>query len=150
MKKAMKEVFTKLLGEKMTVWFGTDGKTFLQVVARDWTSAEKLLQRYFNGQAVGSETNFQSLRKELPAESSMVAVFDPVQFGMGMVEVFKPLLANLPINMPANFPAARKGKPTYAGTSVSLQPQRVGFDLIISSQAIQDSFNCFVRPWMNQ
>src|SRR5262249_7718331 len=74
-KKALKDAFTKMLGEGFTVWFGTDGKSYLQVVAKDWAAAEKILQRYFKDEAVGAEANFQAARKEMPAESTLLEIF---------------------------------------------------------------------------
>jgi len=151
MKKAMKEGFVKMLGDKTTLWFGTDGKSFLQVIARDWDSANALLESYYKGEGVGEEMNFKALRKELPAESTMLGIFDPVKYGTAVADLVKPTLADkLPIPIPANFPAARKGKPSYVGVSVSLQAHRVSTDMIITSQAIQDCFRCFVMPFFNQ
>ena len=49
-KKAMVEYMKSMLGEGSDVWFGTDGKTVVQVTAKDWDEAQNLLDRYQKGE----------------------------------------------------------------------------------------------------
>ena len=79
-KKAMAEMFKKMFGEGSTVWYGTDGKQVLQVTAKDWAGAEKLLENYSKHESVvGSQGDFKEVRKQLPAARlSVVMMVDMV------------------------------------------------------------------------
>src|SRR5262249_39179029 len=80
-KKQMVEMWKKLLGEKMNYWFGTDGKVVVQVIAKDWKAAEKLLDQYFTGKdTVGAVQAFADARKEMPADATMLVLVDLVRY----------------------------------------------------------------------
>src|SRR5207248_41751 len=49
-KKALVEYMRSLLGEGTDFWVGTDGKTLVQIAAKDWTAAKALLDRYQKGE----------------------------------------------------------------------------------------------------
>ena len=56
-----------IMGEKLTVWFGTDGKSVVQVSAADWPAARKLLDQYTKGtKTIGDVKAFAEGRKEMP------------------------------------------------------------------------------------
>src|SRR5262249_40400704 len=48
-KARLKEYIKSLMGEELHAWVGTDGKNLIQVRAKDWASAEKLLDQYSQG-----------------------------------------------------------------------------------------------------
>ena len=65
-----------LLGEGARYWFGSDGKTFVQVTAKDWASAQKLLDGYLEGKStIGGQPTFRDARKPLGWETSPIAEF---------------------------------------------------------------------------
>ncbi len=148
-KKKMVDALKDILGEKTTVWFGTDGKEVLQVTAADWTVAEKILDRYFKGnRTAGDADAFRDVRKELPAEATMVGMMDVVQYLAALVEVGKPLVGGffpLPPNL--RFPVKPdKESPTYVGAAVALTPERGTLDVFISAAAVHQAFVSFVQP----
>ena len=49
MKKQLVEGLKKLIGEEVNAWIGADGKSVIQVTAKDWESAQKMLDQYFKG-----------------------------------------------------------------------------------------------------
>jgi hypothetical protein len=148
-KKQLLEGFKTLLGEKLNVWFGTDGKVVVQVSAKDWESAEKLLDDYFKGgKPVGDVAAFRTVRKEMPAEASMVVLADVVQYGVALVDVFKPLVPPI-FPLPATFPAKPgKDAASYVGMAASLQPERGSADVVLSATAIHEAFKAFVQPFL--
>ncbi len=135
-----------LLGEKLTLFFGTDGKVYLQVTAKDWTTAKKMLDRYFKGKGAGEQAAFRDVRKELPAEASLIGLVDAVQYVGAVVDVVKPLFAGL-FPLPPGFPAKpAKESPSYVGAAVGLQPERGSLDVFISAGAVHEAFLAFVKP----
>jgi hypothetical protein len=150
-KKQLIETLTKLLGENMNIWFGTDGKVLVQVVAKDWKSAEKLLEQYLNEKDTAAAVKaFGETRKELPDEATLLGLIDVVQYFGTIVEVMKPL-AGVAVPLPANFPAMpEKGKASYVGGAVTLKADRGSLDLFISTSAANEFYKCFVAPFLNQ
>jgi hypothetical protein len=148
-KKQFIEGMKGLMGEKMTIWFGTDGKSVVQVSAPDWETAQKLLDQYVKGNnTAGNVAAFTEVRKEMPAEASFLALVDAVQSLGAVVEGFKPLLGGI---VPPNWPAIPgKGTPSFVGVSVTLQPQRGGFDFFLSNAAAQEIYKAFVKPLLPQ
>jgi hypothetical protein len=148
-KKQFIEGMKGLMGEKLNIWFGTDGKSLVQISAPDWEAAQKLLDQYVKGNnTAGNVTAFRDVRKEMPAEASFLALVDAVQSLGAMVEGFKPLLGGI---VPPNWPAMPgKGTPSYFGVSVTLQPQRGGFDFFLSNAAAQEIYKAFVKPLLPQ
>ncbi len=70
----------QLLGDGLNLWFGTDGKTFVQVTAADWDSAEKQLDGYFKGEnPVGGDAAFAVARRQLPAKATVWMLIDVVR-----------------------------------------------------------------------
>jgi hypothetical protein len=145
-KKQMAEGYKKMLGEKMNLWFGTDGKVMVQVAAKDWAGAQRLLDQYAKGaKRVGDVPAFRDVRKELPAEATMLGVVDMVQY-LGVVADFaKPLLGNF-MPLPPGFPAAGKGQPTYVGGALTLRPQRGSVDGFISAASVHEFYQRFIKP----
>ena len=148
-KKQMVEMWKKLLGEKMNYWFGTDGKVVVQVIAKDWKSAEKLLDQYFTGKdTVGAVKEFADTRKEMPADATMLVLVDVVRYAGVIVEVMKPMFGQFGAQLPANFPAMpEKGKATFMGVAVTLKADRGSFDLFISTGAAQEFYKSFIAPF---
>jgi hypothetical protein len=145
-KKQYIEAMKSLLGEKTTLWFGTDGKTVVQVSAADWKAAQKLLDRYSKGtHTVGEIKAFKDARKEMPARASFLGLFDSVNLVGSLLEVFKPMIpaGQLPPGWP-NLPA--KGTAAFVGLSVTLQPQRGSFDVFVSAAAAQEFYKAIVKP----
>jgi hypothetical protein len=146
-KKQLAEGMKKLLGENLNLWFGTDGKVVVQVTAKDWKSAEKLLDQYFNGtDSVSAVKAFAEIRKELPAEATALTLFDIPQY-IGVIGDFVvPLLGQFAA-VPPNFPAKpEKGVAAFVGTAVTLRPERGSFDLFVSASAAKEFYNSVVRP----
>jgi hypothetical protein len=148
-KKQLAEAMKGVLGEKMNCWFGTDGKVVLQVMAPDWSAAQKLLDQYSKGIKPVSEVKaFRDVRKELPSEATFLGLIDAVQYLGIMVEIFKPMVGGfLPI--PPKYPELpSKDNPSFVGGAVTLQPQRGGMDLFLSAPAIHEFYKAFVKPLM--
>ena len=108
----------KALGDGMNLWFGTDGKAFVQVTAADWDGAQKQLDGYLKGESViGDDKAYAAVRKALPAEATTLMAIDP----SGVAEWLE--LMGWTIRPPA------APKPGFIGVAVTLEPGRASLDL---------------------
>ena len=147
-KKQIIESLKGILGEKMQLWFGTDGKTAVQIVAPDWETARKLLDQYSKGD--GGSAMVKTLRKEMPARTSFLGMFDGLQLLKTGVELAKPQLppgAALPPNWPN---MSLKGDLAYVGLAVTLQPNRGGIDLFLTVDAVKEFYKVAIKPLVGE
>ncbi|HEY7311183.1 MAG TPA: hypothetical protein VH643_17615 [Gemmataceae bacterium] len=149
-KKQFVEVMKGVMGDKLTVWFGTDGKSVVQVSAADWASARKLLDDYAKGgKTAGDAKAFQDARKEMPKQASLLGLFDSVQLAGTITDVMKPFMGNAPL--PPNWPnKPEKGTSAFVGLSVTLQPQRGSLDTFITAAAAQEFYKAYIKPFLGQ
>jgi hypothetical protein len=147
-KKQLAEAMKKLIGESLNVWIGSDGKQIIQVFAKDWNAAEKLLDQYFKGvHTAGADKAFAAVRKELPAEAAFLMEMDVVQYTAVILDFIKPIIEASPFG--AKFPKAVKGAPGYLGAAVTLTPERGGFDFFVSSDAVKQAYQDYVSLYQD-
>ncbi len=144
--KAMKDFY----GEKKTIWFGTDGKTFVTITAPDWKTASKLLEQYSkNADAAHEVKAFSDARKEMPKQTSLLVLLDAVGMFGRIFETVKPMIPAGQV--PAGWPKLPgKGTSAYLGLSATLQPQRGSFDLFITAAAAQEFYKAIIQPLVGE
>lgn len=150
-KKATVEALKGIIGEKKNVWFGSDGKTAVQVSAPDWETARKMLDQYTKGSGTAGEGNtFRDLRKEMPKQASILVMGDAVHlFKMGL-DVVKPQLPP-GVSPPADWPNMKdKGALAYIGLALTLQPNHGGIDLFLTADAVQEFFKVVIKPLVSE
>jgi hypothetical protein len=140
LRQATIESMRRLVSERTTYWFGTDGKQYVQVSGKNWDAARKLLDAYLDGkETIGSDEAFQAVRKQLPAEASQVIVAEVGRtlgsFGDYMKAIVEALPAFPGLDLAELKPA--RGEPTYAGVAVVLKPGSVGATVVIPSAAVR-------------
>jgi hypothetical protein len=146
-KKAYVQYMKKMMGEKVTTWFGTDGKSVVQVSASDWETARKILDDFSIGKnSNGDDKAFVEARKGLPAQTSFMGMFDALGIFGNVFDVLKPLLP--PGQIPAN--VTGKGARAYIGLAVTLQPKRGSFDLFITAGAAKEIYKSLVQPFVGE
>jgi len=142
LREGMKETMKKLLGHGQRIWFGTDGKAFVQVTAKDWTEGKKRLDEYLSGRAtMGASAEFAATRKQLPAETNTLVLLDAGRMAHAIGQYIGEILKNFPA-LPFNLGAAGKpeGKPSYIGFAMTLQPRQGGIDLFLPAEAVKQIF----------
>jgi hypothetical protein len=137
-KEQMIETIKKSLGDGTNAWFGTDGKVLVQITAKDWDTARKLFDGYLDGKdTAGGTASFTQARKNLPAEATVVMVFDVPRYVEFTVQLVRAMLTTVAApNMP-DFKAPA-GKYSYFGMAATLQSERGCFDLWLPGSAIRD------------
>jgi hypothetical protein len=147
MKKQLGEAFKKMMGEGVNTWVGTDGKAVLQITAKDWADARKLLEDHFNGTGTaGSTAAFRDVRKELPAEATVVTLIDFVRYAGIILDFAKPIIENS-VPLPLKIPSAPANAPaTYSGAAITLKGDRAGLDIFISAETVHGFYLAYVQP----
>lgn len=151
MQDKMVEGMKKMMGEQMNIWFGSDGKNYVQVTAANWDAAKKMLDAYLDAKStVGGQKGYEDARKNLPAEANVIFLVDLPRYAeaiFGFVQTILPPGVGLPPNIPA--PMAPKGKFSYMGMAVVLQNNVGGGELWIPVTAVQDLREMF-QPLIQQ
>jgi hypothetical protein len=138
--KQMAEAMKKMMGEGVNSWFGSDGKIYVQVTAKNWESARRQLDEYLDGtNAIGQNKAFQETWKQLPAETTVVTLMDLPQYVAVIADFVGPALQGqgLPFNIPQL--KASKGK-TYLGMALVLQPTRGSVEIWFPGTAVNEIF----------
>ena len=149
MRKAQREMMQKMMGEGMTAWLGTDGKEVVQVTAKDWDAAKKLLDQYYKGQnTAGDDKAFVAARKELPAQATVVELIDAMQYASLILDFVKPVLEASGAKLPVKLPEAVKGQPGYIGFAVTLQGDSAGMDFVVTAESVKQIYKNYVAPLM--
>jgi hypothetical protein len=131
--------FKRLMSEKTTYWYGTDGKSLIQITAKDFNAAKQLLDEYLDTKsAVGSDAGFQAVRKNLPAEASLLYLLETSDVVSMLVDQVKAIGASIP---GGGLPAIGsvkpvKGDPSYLGFALTLKPQVASGDMFIPGAAM--------------
>ena len=141
---AIKETLKGTLGESSYRWVGTDGKQVLEVQAKDWAAARKMVEDYLNGKnTVAADAEFQKTRKKLPEKSSLLLMLDANQTAYGVAKSIGDMAKMFPGAVPGNAPKAPKGKPTYIGVAVGMQPRNGTVDLWVPADAVKAFIKVF-------
>jgi len=140
MREEMKAAMIKMFGgEETKFWFGTDGKQFVQLTAPNWKVAQKLLDDYLDGKTVGKNEAFATTRKQLPAEATMLSMFETNRTVLGMWDYMSIIVQSVPGFPLPNIPElkAAKGPPSFIGTAIALKKDIATADLFIPTTAVQ-------------
>jgi hypothetical protein len=146
-KKQMIELLKETVGESMEVWYGTDGKVVLQVIARDWTAARDLVDHYQKGEATLSQSEpYKEVAKQMPANTSTVMLIDLPRYSeVVMKGVLIGLKAGgLPLPPGLEKPAV-PGKTSFLGVAVTTEPGVGGFDLWLSASSVNQIYKMYLE-----
>jgi hypothetical protein len=139
-KEATKTSMLRMLGgETINVWFGTDGKSVVQLTAADWKTAKAILEQYTDGsKSVSKDEGFQLTRKNLPPEATLVSMFDGAQLVFMIIDMVKDIAQAVP-GFPGALPDLKpvQGKPAYLGFALSLKPEHASVDMFFPGTAVQ-------------
>jgi hypothetical protein len=148
MRKQMADVLKRLMGDELNVWFGTDGKNVIQVTAKDFGAAQKMLDQYFKGESpAADDKSFAETRKDAPAETTLLMLIDAVQYSNVIVEVMRPFMEAQAVGM--KLPPPIKGKSGFLALSAELSPERGGADLVVSATAVKEIYMGYIFPQLH-
>jgi hypothetical protein len=150
-REAMKAYMTKMMGDGLKMWFGSDGKSYIQVVAKDFSEAKALLQEYLDGKKVlEKDEGYIATRKQLPAEASLVMVGDSCRMIEMGLDLVKDAIAQMGLPGVPALPQlkAPKAKPAYFGAAVTMKSEYVSLDVFVPTTAVQQIRKMFA-PVLN-
>lgn len=136
-----KKAIKKLMGEGMDIWFGTDGKRFITVSAKNWSEAKSKIESYLQGsETIGANEAFMATRKQLSPDATMLMLFDSgrmvMTMGEYMLSLFK-AVPGLPFNLPENMKPV-KTEPAFIGGSIVMKPEFGSFEFFIPVTAVHE------------
>jgi len=122
-------------GDESQAWFGTDGKVFVEVQARNWRAAQARLDAYLDrkNDAVGARKAFQAARARLPEKASFLYIEDTTLYAQAMLDGLTATEGAPPRRVPKPAAAAE----TYCGMAVTLQSGGVSADLWAPGEIVQ-------------
>ena len=136
--KEMIEVTKRFMGESLNSWFGTDGKVYVSVTAKDWPAAQKLLEAHLDRKdPLGKHKTYQEARQNLPAETTLLSLVDVPQFVQVMASAFGPIFQaqGLPVQIPEL--KAPKGRSLF-GFALTLRPEVISVDLWVPVTTVSE------------
>lgn len=137
----IKAAMKKFMGEGAEIWFGTDGKQFLQVTAKSWDEAKTIIDSFLDGKTpVSDDSAFQLTRKQLPADANMLVLADAAKFTLSMGDYVLSIMRNvpgLPINLPPNMKEVKTAN-SFLGMSVVMQPENGSAQFFLPVTAVQE------------
>ena len=135
----------QLMGQGVKSWFGTDGKVYVQISAKDWDTAKGILDSYLDEKnTVGENKAFQQTQKQLPTQATMVAVVDVPLYADMIVEFMRVTFKAQGVPFTAAVGKGEKGK-SYLGMALVLQPGQGNVELWIPGSAA-DEVRKIVEP----
>jgi hypothetical protein len=131
-KESTKASIRRAVGEEMHLWFGSDGKQVVQVIAKDWADAKSLVESFLNGTtSLATDDSFQFTRKQLPAEANMLIVLDAARSASTLLGVFGGTAGSPPPE------AAPASKPAYIGLALVLKERHAAIEVFIPAAAVE-------------
>jgi hypothetical protein len=126
------EAMKKLTGEGVNGWFGAVDDAVVSVQAKDWKTAEKMLDRYMEKKATVGEKykGFDSVRHRLPEKATMVGLVSVPQLVNAMAQYGSAMWQGFTGKAAPEIPAAKGAEP-FLGGSVTLRSGYGSIDLWI-------------------
>jgi hypothetical protein len=147
-KEQEKSALKHLVGERVNLWFGSNGTSVVTLVDDNWEAARKRLDAYLDGKlTTADEKAFQETRKQLPDRATAIGLLDAQQYAevlAGFIPAFGAPAADRPATAaPARTP---KGQSSFLGMAVTLKSERASFELWIPVTAVGEFRSAF-RPF---
>jgi hypothetical protein len=131
------ESLKKSQSEKSSIWLGTDGKTVIQLSAKDWATAKTTLDKYLDAkETVSSDRAFQLTREQLPADATLVLIAETGSTISSIMDSAKGLGQALPGFPQIGEVKAPKGDPTYVGLAIAMKGETIGISGFIPTKAM--------------
>ncbi len=127
----------RTVSERMTMWLGTDGKTVIQVAAKDWATATGLIDDFSEGKKpVGDAVGFILTRKNLPADANLLLMMETGHTITMLLDSLRTLQDAVPGFPKLGKVPLRKDDPTFIGIAIMLKGDTATATLFIPGAAI--------------
>jgi hypothetical protein len=138
-KEAAIATMKKTMLEKPQQWFGTDGKSYMEVTAKDWDTAKVLIEKTLaDKDTINEDKEAVALRKQLPSETTWMLMMDTSSMVNSIVQG-RENLPDTPGIPGASLPAIKMvtAKGTFLGMALTVKPTGVRFDTFVPTAAVK-------------
>jgi hypothetical protein len=131
-----------LVSEKATIWIGTDGKTVIQAMGKDWDSVAAAIDGFLDGKKpLSGSDGYKLTRKNLPPDANYMLFLETGQTLNTLIDTMRSLSGVIP-GFPKIAPIKPvKGEPSYVGLSVTLKGDAASLNVFIPAAAIGSGRN---------
>ena len=130
----------RFVPEKPILWFGTDGKQVVQILAPDWETANALLTKAIEkSHRAGALSGFQKTIAQLPPNANLIVLNDiggTLEYLNDLIVGLLDTVPGLPIREIPKLGAVPK-EPAFLGTAITAAPGTLGLTLSIPSEAMK-------------
>lgn len=127
----------RALSEQMTLWVGTDGKTVIQVQAKDFAAATAAVDAFLDPKKpVGDTDGFKLTRKQLPADANMLLMVETSQLVTVLVDSLKAMEGAVPGFPKIGAVKPLKGDPAFVGVAVTVKNDAATLNIFVPAAAI--------------
>lgn len=131
------EQLKNAMAENTTVWVGTDGKTVVQAMAKNWDTAARALDGYLDGKKPLSATDgYKMTRKNLPADASYLLLMETGQTITTLLDTLRGMEGVVPGFPKIGKVKPIKGEPPYIGVAVTPKGDTATGNLFLPAPAI--------------
>jgi hypothetical protein len=137
--KEFEEAMRKMIGDGVKIWFGTDGKTVVQVSAKDWAAAQKTLDDYLDGKKrIGDDAAFQEARKQLPGQTNVLMLYNVPELMDSIRTMIGTMFRATGQGEIKLDPAKERPKPTFLGLAITLKAEHASLDVWIPAATARE------------
>jgi hypothetical protein len=122
----------------MKLWYGTDGKNAVQIIAKDRANAIELLTNYQEQkQPLSDQAAFEATRKHLPKEVAVLGIMEASRSAFYLANSMREATNSIP-NFPFPIPQLKESsdKPAYIGYALVLKPEHATGTLFVPVEAL--------------
>lgn len=125
------------LSEKTTVWVGTDGKSVVQAMGKDWDAVAGALDGYLEGKKTLADTaGYKLTRKNLPPEASYMMLMETGQTLTTLMESARAMEGAIPGFPKVGAVKPIKGDASFIGLAVTLKGDAATFNVFVPAAAV--------------
>ena len=126
-----------MLSEKTTVWVGTDGKSVVQALAKDWDAVSAALDGYLSGKnPIADTAGYKLTRKNLPADASYLMLMETGQTLTTLLDTVRAMEGAIPGFPKVGAVKPLKGDPSFVGVAITFKGDAAGFNLFVPAAAV--------------
>ncbi len=131
------EQIKRVVAEKTTLWIGTDGKTVVQLTAKNWDAAAGTFDRFLDGRkSIGDAAGFKLTRQNLPPEASALHLVETGQTLTTLLDIIRAMEGTVPDLPKIGKLKPLRGEPTFLGVAVTLKGDTATANVFVPGTAI--------------
>ncbi len=140
----------RIVQETTTIWFGHDGRRYVEITSVDWDAARGFLDTYREKKIpLGQDPDLLELRKRLPAEATQIAVVEVRKGLVGLSSYSRAVIGAMPAFPGLEIPEIKTvppGRDTFAGAALVLRPGGIGAVVVVPMSSAKVAANALMPP----